>query len=195
MPIVRSVCVYCGSSNTADQRFKDLAADLGKMLAEQGIILVFGGGHVGLMGIIADACMKAGGQVVGIMTDFLCEREGAHTGITELQVVKTMHERKHHMFERSEAFVIMPGGFGTLDEAFEIITWRQVGLHNKPIIWLNAFDYWQGLLNNLVTHMVNQGFVRPIDQKIYTTVTHVHAILPAIQQEMDYQSGLVSIKG
>ena len=131
MTKMNSICVYCGSSNTVDQRYKDVAVELGTLLAKKDITLIFGGGGVGLMGLISDACLKAGGRAVGVMTEFLFEYEGTRREITELHVVKSMHERKCKMFDLSDGFIILPGGFGTLDEAFEILTWRQVGLHNK----------------------------------------------------------------
>jgi hypothetical protein len=187
-----SLCVYCGSSNTVDQKYRDVAADLGKVLAENDITLVFGGGRVGLMGILSDACMQAGGRAVGIMTEFLYEHEGAHTGITELHVVKSMHERKKMMFERADGFVILPGGFGTLDEAFEIMTWRQVGLHSKPIVWLNAYAYWDGLFNHLIPHLIQEGFAKENDRAICEIAQDVASVLPAFYRQPTSQHQFVS---
>ena len=174
---IRSVCVYCGASERIDQRYKDIAIELGQALAKADITLVFGGGRVGLMGVISTACLQAGGRVIGIMPDFLYEREGTHENLTELHIVKTMHERKQKMFEYADAFVILPGGFGTLDEAFEIITWQQVGLHNKPIIWFNAFNYWLNLLNLQINHMIEEGFVQPKDYHIFDQAQSVSEII------------------
>jgi uncharacterized protein (TIGR00730 family) len=182
MSKINSICVYCGSSNTISQRYKDLASDLGHQLAEQDITLVFGGGGVGLMGIISDACLKAGGRAIGVMTEFLFEYEGTKREITELHVVKSMHERKCKMFDLSDGFIIMPGGFGTLDEAFEILTWRQVGLHSKGIVLLNTFSYWDGLVNVLIPHMIQEGFVRPEDRNAYDLCETPKDAIDALRQ-------------
>ena len=183
--LIRSIAVYCGASNTISQKYKDLAEELGTALARAGITLVFGGGCVGLMGIVSSACHQAGGRVIGIMPDFLYSREGAHTGITELHIVKSMHERKQMMFERADGFIALPGGFGTLDETFEILTWYQIGLHNKPLVWLNAFNYWTNLLQPQIEYMVNEGFVREADRHIYN-ITHT------VKDTVDYFQNVVT---
>lgn len=144
--MIRSVTVYCSSSNRAPSAFFDAALELGHGLALRGIDLVYGGGHVGLMGRVADAVMDAGGRVRGIIPRFLEEKEVAHYGITELHVVETMHERKMKLTEWADAFVILPGGFGTLDELMEILTWKHLGHHSKPIILLNIDGFWEPLL-------------------------------------------------
>jgi uncharacterized protein (TIGR00730 family) len=144
--MIRSVTVYCSSSNLAPEPFFTEAETLGKGLAERGIGLVFGGGHVGLMGRTADAVMTHGGQVRGIIPRFLEAREVAHYGLTELHVVETMHERKMLLTDWADAFVILPGGFGTLDEFMEILTWKHLNQHRKPIILLNAGGFWDDLL-------------------------------------------------
>ncbi|HWQ25671.1 MAG TPA: TIGR00730 family Rossman fold protein [Chlorobaculum sp.] len=144
--MIRSVTVYCSSSGKAPTAYFDEAATLGAGLAERNIGLVYGGGHVGLMGRTADAVMQSGGNVRGIIPRFLEEREVAHYGITELHVVETMHERKMLLTEWADAFVILPGGFGTLDEFLEILTWRHLGHHRKPIILLNTNGFWDQLL-------------------------------------------------
>jgi uncharacterized protein (TIGR00730 family) len=144
--MIRSVTVYCSSSNHSPEAYFREAETLGRGLAEQNIGLVFGGGHVGLMGCTADAVMKAGGQVRGIIPRFLEEREVAHYGLTELHVVETMHERKMLLTGWADAFVILPGGFGTLDEFLEILTWKHLGHHEKPIILLNVNGFWNQLL-------------------------------------------------
>ena len=144
--MIRSVTVYCSSSSQAPKSYFDQAETLGKGLAERQIGLVFGGGHVGLMGRTADAVMQAGGTVRGIIPRFLEEREVAHYGITELRVVETMHERKMLLTDWADAFVILPGGFGTLDEFMEILTWKHLGHHTKPIILLNVDGFWDQLL-------------------------------------------------
>ncbi|ACD90222.1 MAG: TIGR00730 family Rossman fold protein [Chlorobium limicola] len=144
--MIKNITVYCSSSNHAPQAYFDCAALLGKSLAERGIGLVFGGGDVGLMGCVADSVMHHGGRVRGIIPRFLQEKEVAHYGISELHVVTTMHERKMKLTEWGDAFVVLPGGFGTLDELMEIITWKHLGHHQKPIILLNCNGFWDPLL-------------------------------------------------
>ncbi|NTW53122.1 MAG: TIGR00730 family Rossman fold protein [Chlorobiaceae bacterium] len=144
--MIGSVTVYCSSSSKAPAAYFEEATILGTGLAERNIGLVFGGGHAGLMGQTADAVMTAGGSVRGIIPRFLEEREVAHYGITELHVVETMHERKMMLTDWADAFVILPGGFGTLDELMEILTWKHLGHHSKPIILLNTNGFWEQLL-------------------------------------------------
>ena len=160
--MICSVTVYCSSSGKAPQSYFDQAAILGRGLAERNIGLVFGGGHVGLMGCAADSVMQSGGTVRGIIPRFLEEREVAHYGITELHVVETMHERKMLLTGWADAFVILPGGFGTLDELMEILTWKHLGHHDKPIIMLNVDGFWDRLLELFeriaADHMVKPGY-------------------------------------
>ncbi|MGH1490932.1 MAG: TIGR00730 family Rossman fold protein [Acidimicrobiales bacterium] len=143
---ISSICVYCASSNGTNQAATDAAVALGHLLAAEGIELVYGGGAVGLMGLIADTVMAAGGQVTGIIPASLMPREVAHRGITDLIEVDSMHERKAMMIERADAFVAMPGGFGTLEELAEVLTWAQLGIHNKPIGLLNPDGFYDHLL-------------------------------------------------
>ena len=166
MPI-KSVCVYCGSSNKVDERYKNTARAVGTALAQQKYRVVYGGGHVGLMGLMADAALKAGGEIIGIIPEHIRAREVQHTGLTELHVVDSMHTRKQMMWEKSDSFVILPGGFGTLDETFEILTWRQLGLHEKPVIIYNEHGFWTPLLG-LIDHMLASGFVPPSNRLFYT---------------------------
>jgi len=154
---VKRVCVYCGSSGRVAEALRDAATRTGRLLAQSGMELIYGGGHIGLMGLTADAALAAGGRVTGIIPDFLHGRELAHTQVTELVVVGSMHERKQRMFERSDAFVILPGGLGTLDEAFECMTWKQLRLHDKPIVIVDVEGYWQPLLK-LLDHAIATGF-------------------------------------
>ncbi len=154
---IRSVCVYCGSSSRVAQCYKDNANTLGAMLAKQGVDVVYGGGRVGLMGIVADAALNAGGRVIGIIPQHIQSKEIEHLGLTELHVVDGMHTRKRMMAEKSDAFVILPGGFGTLDEAFEIITWKQLQLHEKPIIIFDDGGFWDPLIT-LMEHLIHEGF-------------------------------------
>ena len=134
MALVKRICVYCGSSGRVDEAYRAAATRLGVVLAQAGIELVYGGGRVGLMGLMADAALASGGRVTGIIPMHLHDLEVGHNGLSELQVVDNMHERKRRMFEMSDAFAVLPGGLGTLDEALEVITWRQLGLHDKPIL-------------------------------------------------------------
>lgn len=162
---MRSLCVFCGASSGNDPAYRLAAKAFGETLARRGIELVWGGGHVGLMGVVADATLAAGGRAYGVIPEFMAERELAHTGATEIVVVDSMHSRKAAMADRADAFVALPGGFGTLDELFEIITWAQLHIHKKPVGLLNANGFF-GPLIAMVRHMSVEGFVRPhyIDQ-------------------------------
>ena len=154
----RSIAVYCGSSPGADPSFAGAARDLGRAIAQRDYRLVYGGGHVGLMGQVADAALESGGEVLGVITRALADKEVAHAGLTTLHVVTTMHERKALMADESDAFVMMPGGFGTLDEFFEVLTWTQLGIHDKPCAVLNVEGYFDSLLA-FVDGAVDQRFV------------------------------------
>jgi uncharacterized protein (TIGR00730 family) len=164
-----------------DQRFRDGAARLGRLIAEAGLELVYGGGNIGLMGVAADAALEAGGKVIGIIPSDLKRAELAHQGLNELVVVGSMHERKRAMFERADAFVALPGGPGTLDETIEIITWRQLGLHDKPIIIVDDHGYWQPLIK-LIDHTIEAGFARPSMYGLFRLVENVDGVLPAIAE-------------
>jgi uncharacterized protein (TIGR00730 family) len=155
-----SVAVYCGSSPGADPAFAAAAAALGRLLAERGIRLVYGGGHVGLMGVVADACLAAGGEVHGVITRALEAKELAHRGLTSLAVVETMHQRKEAMADLVGGFVMLPGGFGTLDEFFEVLTWTQLGIHAKPCGVLDVAGYFAPL-RDLLEAATQQRFLRP----------------------------------
>ncbi|RLV49949.1 TIGR00730 family Rossman fold protein [Nocardioides mangrovicus] len=155
---MRTVCVYCGSSNGSSPAYADAARRLGETLVERDLGLVYGGAHVGLMGVVADAVLAGGGTVVGVIPAGLRDKELAHTGLTELHVVDTMHERKQLMAEVADAFVALPGGTGTLDELFETFTWLQLGLHSKPIGLLDVEGYWRPLVAFLDT-AVDAGFL------------------------------------
>lgn len=159
MSFIRTVCVYCGSSDFVADIYKDAARQTGVLLAAGGYDIVYGGGRVGLMGIVADAGLKAGSKVVGIIPDHIKRYEVDHTGLSELVVVDSMHTRKRMMVERSDAFLILPGGIGTLDEMFEIITWRQLRLHGKPVVIVNIDGFWNPLVA-LMEHMTQTGFMR-----------------------------------
>lgn len=155
------VCVFCGSSSGARDGYRQATVSLGELLAAEGIGVVYGGGSVGLMGVLADAVLARGGEVEGVMPTGLFEREIAHEGLTKMHVVATMHDRKARMYELSDAFVALPGGLGTLDELLEIATWAQLGLHEKPIGLLDVDGFFSGLLGFL-DHAVEQRFLRPV---------------------------------
>ena len=164
----RTACVYCGSSHGGDPMYAEITAELGTAMVVNGIRLVYGGGRVGLMGVVADAVMEAGGEAIGIIPQHIHELEPQHNALTELVVVDSMHTRKRLMADRSQAFIILPGGFGTMDECFEIITWKHLKLHDRPIIIFNVDGYWEPLLK-LIRHMVESGFAPPS----YTQLFHV----------------------
>ena len=179
MTTVKSLCVYCGSSTGADARHREAAARLGRLLAERGIELVFGGGRIGLMGVIADAALAAGGRVTGVIPRNLTSAELAHEGVSEMVVVDSMHARKQRMFELSQAFAVLPGGLGTLDEGIEIITWKQLRLHDKPIVLVDVAGYW-GPFRALVESVIAGGFARPEAAALFTVVKSVDDILPTL---------------
>ena len=160
MVALSSVCVFCGSSRGEGEQWAAAARSLGALLAERGIELVYGGGHVGLMGEVADAALAAGGRVVGVIPSGLFSREVAHRRVTELHEVGSMHERKALMYDRSDAFVALPGGFGTLDELAEVVTWTQLGLHGKPTVLLDVDGFWDPFVA-LLDGMAASGFLRP----------------------------------
>jgi uncharacterized protein (TIGR00730 family) len=158
---MRRLCVFCGSSTGNQRAYIDAAEALGAVLAERGIGLVYGGGNVGLMGVIADAVMAAGGKVIGVIPQSLADREIAHTGITELRVVDSMHARKAMMAELADAFIAMPGGVGTFEEFFEVVTWTQLGLHRKPCGLLNVNGFYAPLAA-FIDQAVTEGFIKPV---------------------------------
>jgi uncharacterized protein (TIGR00730 family) len=157
--LVKRVLVFCGSSPGLRPEYAQCAAELGRVLAGRGLEVVYGGARVGLMGALADSTLSAGGTVIGVIPSRLVEHEIAHAGLTKLHVVETMHERKALMAELSDAVIALPGGSGTLDELFELFTWKQLGLHRKPIGLLNVSSYWQPMLDFL-EHAVNERFLR-----------------------------------
>ena len=173
---IKSVAVFCGSRVGIDPAFAEAMRMLGRGLAEAGIRLVYGGGRIGLMGILADATVAAGGQVAGVIPDFLQRLEVAHSGLTELIVTDTMHSRKARMAELADAFVAMPGGLGTLDETIEIITWRQLRLHDKPILICDVNGSARPLLAALEA-AIAMGFARPDARDLYEPIEGVAAVL------------------
>ena len=176
---MKSVAVYCGSSSGNQPLYTQQAQAMGQELATRGLTLVYGGGRVGLMGAVADATLGAGGRVVGVIPRFLADKELAHPGCTELHVVDTMHQRKLLMADLAEGFVALPGGFGTLEELFEVLTWGQLGLHGKPVGLLNAAGFYDPLLA-LLDHMVGQEFLRAENRQQVLQSTAVPALLDAL---------------
>lgn len=161
MATIRSICVYCGSSDGRDPVYRAAALTLGQCMGEAGIRLIYGGGTKGIMGAVADGVMAAGGKVTGIIPDFLLNKEGRESELQkldELIVTADMHERKHTMFERSDAFVTLPGGIGTVEEIVEIMTWAQLGRHRKPMVFANINGFWDPMLT-LLDHMSGEGFI------------------------------------
>src|SRR6266481_7515157 len=155
---MQRICVFCGSQVGTNGLYRQAATALGQLLVRHGYGLVYGGGHVGLMGVIADTVLASGGEVIGVIPESMVARELAHTGVTRLEVVPGMHERKARMAELAEAFIALPGGYGTFEELFEVITWAQLGIHRKPIGLLNVGGYYDGLIGFL-DHAVAEGFV------------------------------------
>jgi uncharacterized protein (TIGR00730 family) len=156
--VIKKVCVFCGSSAGNRPVYRESAAQLGNQLAASGITLVFGGGRVGLMGVLADSVLQGGGEVIGVMPRALAEKEIAHSSLTHLHIVETMHERKALMADLADSFVLLPGGFGSWEEFCEVVTWLQLGMHRKPCGILNVAGYYDGLLA-LTAHAVGEGFL------------------------------------
>ncbi len=169
MSKVNSACVYCGTGHSVSQVYKDTAARLGTVMAESKVRLVYGGGRVGLMGIVSQSCFAAGGEVVGIIPEHIQDKEIMNDDVTELFIVDSMHTRKKMMVDKSEGFIVLPGGFGTLDETFEILTWKYLGLHDKPIVLLNVEGFYDPLLK-MVDHMVDSGFTPFWHRSLYQVV-------------------------
>ena len=180
MSNIRRLCVYCGSSGAVDRQYREAATELGACLAAAGIGLVYGGGRVGLMGLLADAALARGGEVIGIIPSRLRDAELAHLGTTELVVVETMHERKRLMAERADAFAVLPGGIGTLDEMFEILSWKQLGLHDKPVLLADIGGYWAPL-RALLDDIVTKGFARPEARELLGVVPTVATLMAALE--------------
>ncbi|WP_296327192.1 TIGR00730 family Rossman fold protein [Reyranella sp.] len=174
-----SLCVFCGARFGTDPATRDTAVGLGRLLAAEGITLVYGGGGVGLMGLVANAALDAGGRAVGIIPNFLLQREAGHPALTETVVVETMHERKLQMFERADGFVVLPGGIGTLEEFFEVLSWRTLGLHSKPIVIIDQGGYWEPLAA-LLRGVVEGGFAERTHLDHVAFVSELKDVLPAI---------------
>jgi len=173
------ICVFCGSSGRVDQAYRDAATKFGTLLGERGYNLVYGGGRVGLMGLTADAALAAGASVTGVIPKFLEDYEVGHQGLNELIITDNMHDRKRIMYEKADAFVVLPGGLGTMDETFEVVTWTQLGLSRKPVVLLNVNGFWDPLVG-LVDHLVTTGFARPENRNIIQVANTIEEVFPVL---------------
>ena len=174
------ICVYCASSNQADPRFRDAAFRLGGLLAADGHTIVYGGGSAGSMGALADGALSQGGEVIGILPRFMADLEWGHPGLTRLELVEDMRERKHHLLTGSDAVVALPGGCGTLEELFEAITLKRLGLYFNPIVLLDTLDYWQPL-DAFLHKVIEQRFMNPEHAAMWSRVAMPEDVLPAIR--------------
>ena len=184
---MKSITVFCGSSFGSEEIYKEQAYLVGKTLAEENIRLIYGGANVGLMGTVADGTIQNGGKAIGVLPHFLQSKEIAHTNLTELILVETMHERKTKMNELSDGVIVLPGGYGTLEEFFEMITWAQLGLHKKPIAILNIDGFYNDLIK-LVQTMVDKGFLKQINQEILLVSNSIDELLEKMK---NYQAPTV----
>ncbi|WP_424933068.1 TIGR00730 family Rossman fold protein [Amaricoccus macauensis] len=181
--VMKSVCVFCGSRHGKNPEFTDAACDLGTELALAGLRLVYGAGDVGLMGEVARAAQKAGGTTFGVIPTHLMRAEVGKRDLTTLVVTETMHERKKVMFMNADAIVTLPGGAGSLDELFEVLTWRQLGLHAKPVYLLNINDYWEPLIT-LVEHMIDAGFIEESFRGYFTVIPDVATLMERLRADL-----------
>jgi uncharacterized protein (TIGR00730 family) len=180
MTAIRSLAVFCGSRVGVNPAYAAAGRALGEGLGRAGIRLVFGGGRIGIMGLVADGVLSNGGTVLGVIPEFLTQLEVAHAGVTEMVVTKTMHTRKLRLYEESDAFVVMPGGLGTFDEAFEIITWRQLRLHDKPILLCNVAGSAEPLVAT-IEHAITEGFADPACRGLFEVIEGVPAVLKRLK--------------
>jgi uncharacterized protein (TIGR00730 family) len=183
---MKRLCVFCGSRPGDAAGYTDAARRLGEILAERRIDAVYGGGHVGLMGVLADAVLRRGGEVIGVIPQALMDRELAHRGLSDLRVVATMHQRKAVMADLADGFVALPGGFGTGDELFEMLTWAQLGLHAKPVGLLNVNGFFDALLAWL-DHIVGEGFLRPVHRRLLLEAREPEDLLTLLIQHRPTQ--------
>jgi uncharacterized protein (TIGR00730 family) len=180
MPAIHSLAVFCGSRVGVSAAYAEAGRALGVGLARAGIRLVYGGGRIGIMGVVADAVLKAGGNVLGVIPDFLTRIEVAHQAVSEMIVTDSMHARKLRLYEESDAFLTMPGGLGTFDETFEVITWRQLGLHDKPILLCDV-DGWAAPIVATIDHAIAQGFAASDCRRLFEVLNGVPAVLERLQ--------------
>lgn len=181
MKNISSLCVFCGSRFGNDPAYEETARELGAVMADKGIRLVYGGGSVGLMGVVANAVMDNGGEVIGVIPKFLEDLEVGKTDVTEFIVTDDMHTRKHKMFDLSDGFISLPGGLGTLDETFEIMTWKQLQVHAKPIIILDIGGYWSEL-TDLIDATISKGFASPSAKSLYNVATNTAEVFAALEE-------------
>lgn len=179
MAKISSICLFCGSRGAVAPAYRQAAADFGRLLGQEGIRLVYGGGQVGLMGLAADACLAAGGEVVGIIPRHLHMREVEHRGLTKLHVVSDMHTRKRLMFELADAFVVLPGGIGTFDELCEVLSWQTLGYHQKPILLLDLEGFWRPFIG-AIDHVIAQGFAGDELTRAYRVIAGLDEMLPTL---------------
>lgn len=177
-----ALCVFCGSSERVSADHKNLAYETGCLIADAGMTLVYGGGRIGLMGALAEGALANGGQVVGIIPKFLEDLEMAHPGLTKLHITQTMHERQSLMNQLSDGFMVLPGGYGTMAEFFEVLTWRQIGLHNKKIALINTKDFWNPLLH-MLSLSADEGFIRASDQEQFSIYTSPQNAIKALSSD------------
>ncbi|MCK5135528.1 MAG: TIGR00730 family Rossman fold protein [Bacteroidales bacterium] len=185
---MKSIAVFCGSSSGSNEIYREKAIDLGKTLANNDIRLVYGGARVGLMGAIADAVLEAGGDVIGVIPGFLQTSEVAHENLSELIRVETMHERKARVYELSDGAIALPGGFGTMDELFEMLTWGQLGIHEKPVGLLNINGFFDDL-SRVIINMVNEGFLKELNSEMVIISEEIEELLDRMKK---YQAPAVS---
>ena len=182
--MIKKVCVYCASSSKVNSQYVETARKLGKILAENDLELVYGGGSVGLMGVLADSVLENGGRVTGVIPRFMVEVEWQHNGLTELVLTETMHERKEKMAELADAVVALPGGCGTMEELLEMITWKQLGIHSQPIVIVNVNGYYTHLLAQF-QQAADELFMRPQHLEMWSVVTDADEVLRAIENGKD----------
>jgi uncharacterized protein (TIGR00730 family) len=178
---LKSICLYCGSSPGTNPAYRDAAAQFGETLAEREIRLIYGGGSVGLMGVAADACLARGGEVIGVIPKLLMEKEVGHKGVSKMHIVDNMHERKALMTDLADGFIALPGGFGTLDELFEALTWLQLGYHGKPVGLLNVAGFFDGLITFL-DHARDERFLRPLHRDALCMDENLSTLIGKMQQ-------------
>jgi uncharacterized protein (TIGR00730 family) len=181
--LMRAICVYCGSSDGVHRDYLQLAFQMGLTLARRGIALIYGGGRTGLMGRVADGALTGGGEVVGVIGTSMNTLELAHSGLTRMEVTATIHQRKARMYELSEGYIALPGGFGTLDELFETLTWAQIGEHNKPVGLLNINEYYSSLLE-FIAHAEKEGFIFPEHRQSLLCASDPDELLDAMQDHI-----------
>jgi uncharacterized protein (TIGR00730 family) len=191
MAQIRSLCVLCGSREGIDPAYRKAAKDLGARIAYRGVRLIYGGGAIGLMGVVADSVLARGGAVVGVIPDFLMKWEVGHASLNDLVITDSMHARKTRMFEMADGFVILPGGLGTLDEAFEIMTWKLLRLHDKPIVVLDIGGYWTPLLA-LIDSTISGGFASPTVTGLFKVVDSPDDVFPALEAAPEVEKRVAS---